>query len=157
MKQISYWSLIIISSLVLVSSSFAASGNELVNNAKIYDGQKVTFEGETIGDIMVRQDHAWLNVNDGTLAIGIWAPVELANKVRHTGSYRFSGDKIMIKGTFNRACQQHGGDLDIHASEITVLKEGYKRAHPINQAKVVIAIALLIGILILIVLPKLIR
>ena len=45
---------------------------ELINNAKQYDGKTVNYKGEVIGEVMVRGDYAWLHVNDGTIAIGIW-------------------------------------------------------------------------------------
>ncbi|MFH1576537.1 MAG: hypothetical protein ABID35_03250, partial [Candidatus Margulisiibacteriota bacterium] len=48
--------------LYLGNWSFAStvSGNELVENAKQYNGKLIEYEGEVIGDIMKRGDHAWL-------------------------------------------------------------------------------------------------
>jgi len=140
-----------------ISPVQAISGNDLIENAHKYDGQRVTFQGEAIGDIMPRGDYAWVNVNDGERAIGIWTKKSLADKITHTGSYRFTGDIVKIVGTFHRACPQHGGDLDIHADEISVLKIGERIAHPIVWSKIPIVIALLIGIIILMVYPLIYR
>ena len=53
----------------------------LIEHAKSYDYQTVTFEGEVIGDIMVRDDYAWINVSDGSNAIGIWVPAAAAKTI----------------------------------------------------------------------------
>jgi len=60
---------------------------ELIENAAAFDGRSVSIEGEVIGDVMVRKDGAWLNVNDGTNAIGVWAAGDLAKDVTITGGY----------------------------------------------------------------------
>jgi len=140
-----------------ISPVQAVSGNDLIENAHKYDNQRVAFQGEAIGDIMARGNHAWVNVNDGERAIGIWAKISLTDKITHTGSYRFTGDQVKIVGTFHRACPQHGGDLDIHADEMSVLKIGERIAHPIVWSKITIVIALLIGIIILMVYPLIYR
>ena len=130
--------------LTLTLPVLAASGNELVENANMLDGQIVSFEGEVIGDIMNRGDHAWLNVNDGTRAIGIWAKKDQLNNIDRIGDYFNKGSVIKVVGVFHRACAQHGGDLDIHAEEITVLVKGYPIKHPIPGWKIPLAWALLI-------------
>lgn len=105
---------------VLVFNCYAQSisSAELINNAKLYDGKVVTYEGEIIGDIMVRGDYAWINVNDGANAIGIWIKSALVKDIGFTGSYKSVGDGVEITGVFRRACPEHGGDLDIHAQSI---------------------------------------
>ena len=131
---------------LLVASCYATvGGNELVESAKLYDGKIIEFQGEVIGDIMKRGNHAWLNVNDGSRAIGIWATKEQAKNIIYPGDYNHIGDTIKIVGTFNRACSQHGGDLDIHAKEITLLKEGHKVEHPVDPWKITFSIILLIA------------
>lgn len=91
------------------------SSTELINNAKEYDGKSVVYTGEVIGDVMVRGDFVWVNLNDGENAIGIWLDKETAKEIQFTGSYRAKGDRLEVTGVFHRACIQHGGDLDIHA------------------------------------------
>jgi hypothetical protein len=136
------------------ASALPVSGNSLIENAKTYDGKTVTFEGEAIGDIMARGNHAWINVNDGLRAIGIWAKKDLVDKITCTGNYRFTGDTIKIKGTFHRACAQHGGDLDIHAQEIMIIKKGYARSSPIGWPKIFLAFLLLIGTIAFVFYPR---
>jgi len=111
------------------------SSSELINNAKLYEGKVVTFEGEAIGDVMARGEYAWLNVNDGQNAIGIWMGKELAGEVSFTGSYKSRGDWLEITGIFNRACLEHGGDLDIHAQAIRKVRLGRAVSERLNTGK----------------------
>jgi len=95
------------------------SSAELIDNAKQFDGKTVVYIGEVIGDIMIRGEYAWVNVNDGKNAIGVWINKDLIKDIHYMGSYKFKGDVVEVSGTFNRACLQHGGDLDIHAQSLT--------------------------------------
>ena len=120
----------------------ATSSAELINNAKQYDGKEVVYEGEVIGETMNRGSFAWLNVNDGFYALGVWAPVEMASSIQYRGSYKFVGDKIRVSGIFNRACIEHGGDPDIHATGINVISAGRPIAHQADVGKKNISIIL---------------
>jgi hypothetical protein len=100
------------------------SSTELINNARQYDGKPVIYIGEAVGDVMVRGDFAWVNVNDGENAIGIWTSKELAGKIGFTGSYHCLGDRLEIAGVFQRNCTRHGGDMDIHALSIRRISPG---------------------------------
>jgi hypothetical protein len=100
------------------------SSTELINNARDYDGKSVVYVGEAVGDVMVRGDFAWVNINDGENAIGIWLNKELAGEIQFTGSYRAKGDRLEITGVFQRNCIQHGGDMDIHAQSIRKISQG---------------------------------
>ncbi|MDD5584019.1 MAG: DNA-binding protein [Candidatus Omnitrophica bacterium] len=117
---------------VVESRSQTISSIELINNAKEYDGKSVLYSGEVIGDIMVRAGYAWVNVNDGKNAIGVWASKELIKDITHTGSYSENGDIVEITGVFHRSCRAHGGELDIHAQAITKISSGRIIAHEIT-------------------------
>jgi hypothetical protein len=137
-----------------LSTSFAQplSSSELINNAKQFDGKIVVYEGEVIGDVMVRGNYAWINLNDGQNAIGIWIPASLGKEIVYTGSYKSKGDWIEITGIFHRACVVHGGDLDIHASALRKTSTGKPTIEPLNVAKrnqVLIGLGILCLILIL--------
>jgi hypothetical protein len=139
------------------SQALTVSGNDLVENANLYDGKTVEYQGEVVGDIMARGDHVWLNVNDGTLAIGIWAKKELAQGINLAGSYEYIGDRVLVQGVFHRACAEHGGDLDIHAEKISLVAPGKKIEHDVKEGKIVIAVLLLIAILAVILVPMIIK
>ena len=150
-KQITQ--IIILSTIyyLLSTATFAQpiSSTELINNAKQLDGKTVVYEGEVIGDIMLRGDNAWINVNDTNNAIGIWIDRVLANDILFTGSYKSTGDWIEVSGIFNRACLQHGGDLDIHAQRLRKMSQGRYSQEKLNLGKrnQVIALLVILGLI----------
>jgi len=113
----------------------AVSSTELINNAKGYDGQLVVYQGEAIGDVMRRGNFAWINVNDGRNAIGIWVEFAQTKDIIYTGNYKARGDVVETSGIFHRACPEHGGDLDIHAQELRIVEPGAHRPERISAGK----------------------
>ena len=133
------------------STNLAVTSNDLIDKAKEYDKKEVVYTGEMVGDIMQRGQYAWINVSDGSNAVGIWLPYEETKQIKYKGTYDFIGDTIKITGIFNRACAEHGGDLDIHAKKIEIVKEGHRIIRCINYQKFYIAIVLLLVALFLII------
>jgi hypothetical protein len=123
--------------------------NELVENGKAFDKKQVKISGEAIGEALQRGSYTWINISDGTLPMGIWMRSEDADKVKVFGDYHNKGDVIEITGTFNRACSEHGGDMDIHANSVAILLEGKKIAHPLEHRRFNISIGLTVLTLIL--------
>ncbi|HNX80791.1 MAG TPA: DNA-binding protein [Candidatus Omnitrophota bacterium] len=102
----------------------AVSSSVLIHAAKEMDGTTVLFEGEVIGDIMRRGTYAWVNIHDGINAIGCWMPFAMAQTIAYTGNYKTKGDWVAVSGEFHRACPMHGGDLDIHAHGLKIVRGG---------------------------------
>lgn len=155
--------LILTSSIItlLLSSQASAAGNplnsnELINNAKKYDGREITYSGEVIGDIMRRGEFAWLNVNDGNNAIGVWVNTALIKGIDFTGSYKSVGDAVEVSGIFHRACLEHGGDLDIHAQTLRKITAGKIVEHKADSFKGKL-ILILLGVLFLVWISSLFR
>ncbi len=119
--------------------------NELIEQAKDFDGQEIVFSGEVIGDILDARDHVWLNVSDGSNAIGIWADRNLAGDIQVPGRYAQHGDTVQVTGVFYRACPEHGGDFDIHAKSVTLVQPGYPVSHDVTQWKRWLAVLLTVG------------
>jgi len=111
------------------------SSTELINNAKLYDAKVVVYSGEVIGDVMVRARYAWININDGNNAIGIWVSKAVAKDIQYSGSYKAKGDVLEVSGIFHRSCPEHGGDLDIHAQYIRKLNSGRLLTERLNLEK----------------------
>lgn len=124
-----------------------------------FDGDKITFRGEAVGDPMVRTDGAWIHLNDdpyseksipagGDLAgYNSGLPVWLIDgaqvgQVQRYGSYRAMGDIVEVVGTFNAACLEHGGDMDIHATSLRVVQEGREVAIEAPMWKALLALGL---------------
>ncbi|WP_373484420.1 hypothetical protein [Acetobacterium sp.] len=116
--------------------------NQLVENAEAMDGQTVTVTGEAIGEAMERGNHAWVNINDGTNAMGIWMPLDDAQSIKVFGNYKHIGDQLQVTGVFNQACAQHGGDVDIHSDSIAVVTPGYATVAVVSSQKIIIGIVL---------------
>jgi len=116
--------------------------NSLIENAKQLDGQEVTVQGEAIGERMDRGDYSWVNINDGTNAMGVWLSKADAEKISYYGNYKDKGDTVKITGTFNRACVEHGGEADLHNSSIIIVQEGYAVNEQISIVKIMITIIL---------------
>jgi len=140
--------IIFVSTFCSLFSTFAlaepVSSTDLINNAKQYDGKELDYKGEVIGDVMVRGKFAWINVNDTKSAIGIWLPENLVKEISITGSYKAKGDIVEVKGKFNRACIEHGGDLDIHAVSLQIIAKGANVDEVISPRKIKAAIVFLI-------------
>ncbi|MDD5195383.1 MAG: DNA-binding protein [Candidatus Omnitrophica bacterium] len=118
------------------------SSTQLINNAKEYDGQKVTYTGEVIGDTMARGAYAWININDGVNAIGVWASKDSIKEIIYRGSYESQGDIVETIGIFHRSCAEHGGDLDIHAERILKKNTGRILREPLDTRKINLAFLL---------------
>jgi hypothetical protein len=131
------------------------SSSLLLDNTFGYDGMEVVYLGEAVGDVMKRGEYAWVNVYDGTYAVGVYAPSRLLGDVNVLGDYAHRGDMIEVTGVFNRACREHGGDMDIHAREVRLIAKGYSLEHPISMSKLSFTLMLLgVNILLLIVLNR---
>jgi len=134
------------------------SSGELVEEPKRFDGSEVEFTGEVIGEVMVRGENAWIHINDdayylknveegaklGGLNSGmaVYLPARLTDPVTYYGDYKHEGDIVTIKGTFNAACAQHGGDMDIHAEELAVDVPGHAVVDQVMPWKLTLAIVL---------------
>ena len=131
----------------------------LIENPSAWDGRIIAFAGEAVGEAMVRGAHAWLHVNDdvyqarnlgdGPPPVGynsgqaIWAPLALARRVCLFGDYRTEGDAVRVFGEFHAACREHGGDMDIHATALEVVRGGRAVAQRLNLGRLGIGIGLL--------------
>ena len=102
----------------------AVSSTELINKSRDYDGKAVVYQGEVIGDVMARGEFAWINLNDGKNAIGVWIKKDLTSSIAYTGAYKTGGDVVEVTGVFHRSCLDHGGDLDIHAQNLRRIEGG---------------------------------
>ena len=127
---------------VALAEGAAVGSNDLIDHAKDYDGTTVVFEGEVLGDILYRGEYAWLAIFDGSNTIGCYVSAEQAKQISLVGGYGKKGDTVRVEGVFHRACAEHGGDLDIHASSVTVLSTGARVAMPLSRLVTTLAIAL---------------
>jgi aspartyl/asparaginyl-tRNA synthetase len=124
------------------AETISVSSDDLINHAQQLDGQTVTYTGEAVGSIMQRDGYAWVNLNDGSNAVGIVISQDMAASIQHLGGYGRIGDQVEVTGTFHRACAKHGGDLDIHADSIRIVKNGYTEGEKVNTDYVIWSVIL---------------
>ncbi len=136
---------------------------ELLERWREYDGMEVVLRGEVVGDVMRRGDYAWITVNDdhysrearreagllrgGNSGIGVWIPVEEAEKIQVLGRYSSKGDLVEVRGVFNSDCREHGGDFDLHATSLRVIDPGRELGSDIDYGKSLGALAALLFLL----------
>lgn len=134
--------------LLMTPLAGAESGKALTENSAGFDGKTVTFRGEVIG-VMMKGDFAWVNILDNEVAIGVWCHAEDARKVSVIGDYRHVGDKVEVVGTFHMACPEHGGDLDIHADNFTVVAVGRELDRPPSLSLIALSVTLVAAAIVL--------
>ena len=142
--------LILLTTVYGLSTSHADvfSSTDLINEAAKWDGEKVIYVGEAVTAVMDRGTYSWVNLNDGSNAIGVWTVARLLKHIKHTGDYRNKGDIVEVTGTFHRACKMHGGDMDIHAYGVKILKRGYRMHENVDTARIGYSAAILMLVLI---------
>lgn len=141
------------------------SSGQLVEQNRLFNGKRVTFAGEAIGEVMVRGDYAWIHLNDDAYmernveesaklggynsGMAIWAPAVLTKQIDTYGDYKHEGSIVQITGTFNAACKEHGGDMDIHADTVKLIRPGHVVVDAVPEWKALLAagLAALAGVL----------
>jgi hypothetical protein len=133
----------------------------LVENATGWNRRIIGFKGEAIGERMARGGMAWIHLNDdaymeksieaGAGSEGynsgqaIWLSSDLARRIQFFGDYKTQGDLVRITGVFNAACSEHGGDMDIHATDLTVVAIGHPVTHEIKTPRALLAAGLMLS------------
>jgi|GEM_PF-963332 len=141
------------------SAPVEASSTTLVEEAAKWNGRKIIFTGEAVGEGMVRGLKCWIHVNDDAYmwknieegaklggynsGHAIWVDAGLARTITYYGNYLHEGDIVKVMGTFNSVCRDHGGDMDIHADTLEIVRIGHHVGHVINYKRAVLAVIML--------------
>lgn len=121
----------------------AFTPDELIKIDRDLDGTRVTLEGEAIGeDLRADAKHRWVNLLGESVAVGVYMRNADAALIDDFGSYKHSGDIVRVTGIVNIACDQHGGDFDVHAEIVQVISEGQPISRPPQMWKLVLAAVL---------------
>ena len=116
--------------------------SDLIERAKDFDNTTVVYEGEVLGDILDRGEYAWLAVSDGSNTIGCYVTRAQVEQIGFVGGYGKRGDDVRIVGVFHRACAEHGGDLDIHADSLVVVRAGANASQTAQKPLLIAALVL---------------
>jgi len=115
---------------------------EVVERGRELDGTQIDVTGEVLGeDLYAGKAHRWVNVAGGGTAVGLWVEQGLVEQIEHFGKYGVQGDTLTVRGTLNVACTQHGGEFDVHVSEVTSLEPGEVREQGVSWWKLGVGLA----------------
>ena len=127
--------LILILSIIQPIEAKTLTIGELIEKAPQYDKKVITLEAEAIGEMLERGDKAWVNINDGTGAVGVYIDKKEAEKIKTWGNYHSIGDTVKVTGVFYRAYNAQGGDLAIEGNSIERIKEGEQKHYTVDKGK----------------------
>jgi hypothetical protein len=129
-----------------------------ITKGLFWNGKSITFHGEAIGEAMVRGDYAWIHLNDDAYMLenveegaklqgynsgmAVWVPASLTRQIDTYGDYQHEGSIVEVQGVFNGACKEHGGDMDIHATSLRMLRAGHVVVDPVPPWKAGLAVGL---------------
>lgn len=126
-----------------------------------FDGRRVTFVGELVGDLLGRDGGAWVLVNDDDYALevgplpahrdrrgtnsglSVWLPDRLQGGITGLGGPGQRGDLVRIEGVVRRADPDDGGGLSLRADRLEVLSPAAPVEEPLNVAQVWLSAAAL--------------
>lgn len=114
-----------------IEPAIATDGVALTSMRDVADGATVSFEGEVISEVLAGGNgHVWVNVLSAGVGIGVWMPAELAADLEVFGDWHHTGDTVRVTGVLNHGCDLHGGDLDVHATSLSLLTRGVRHERP---------------------------
>lgn len=134
------------------------TSSQVVDCPEAFDGRRVSYTGEVIGDLLQREGGAWVLVNDDdyALAVGplpghqvhrgtnsgltVWLPSELADRITGLGRPNQRGDIIHIQGHIRRTDPDDGGGLTLRADSLEVLEPAQRVNEPLHRPQAVLAL-----------------
>jgi hypothetical protein len=127
-----------------------------------YDGLRVTYAGEPVGELLPRRDGVWAQVNDDDYALevgpisghrelrgfnsglSVWLPDGLHEQIGEVGRPGRRGDVVLLTGVLLRADPDDGGGITLRADQLEVLAPGIEVAAPLHRIQAVVAALLVV-------------
>ena len=108
------------------------------------DGAEVRFQGEAVGEaVRAGEGLQWVSVNvPSGQALSVLLTDEQAAEIAVFGDYRHTGSTLQVTGIYHVACDEHQGELDVHASQVDIIEEGQAEEHVVSAKRLDLAIAL---------------
>lgn len=134
----------------------AVTSAELIECPDLFDGTRVSFEGEAVGAVMRQGPVAWLHVNDdvygrtlgplpehrlaggGNAGMAVLVPVAAAQDIA-TGGFNRRGTGVAITGTYYKNHPADAGAPAIEADNIEVIREARDVDHPVSVPRLAVA------------------
>lgn len=130
--------------------------------AEAWDGQRVTVDGEIVGEYSIRDGEIWVQLNDdgyvdepliengslqgGNIGMGVRIPEEaFPGTYGAPGGYHTRGPIVEVTGVFRYADPGTGGDTFIDASSVTVVEPSRPIEAPDAEPGLLIASVVMIA------------
>ena len=104
---------------------------DLQNSDTYYEGQTVQVTGEVVGDLIVaegEEGRKWISVDslagEPAASVQVYVSDEQAALIDTFGRYERTGTTVSVTGRFHLVCDQHDGLSDIHATSLSVVRQG---------------------------------
>ncbi|MGI8575686.1 MAG: hypothetical protein ACR2MA_10190 [Egibacteraceae bacterium] len=151
------------SAIDLPSQPIDVSASDVIDCPDVYDGRRVRYTGEVVNAVLLRDDRAWLQVNDdlyalvagplpehrtglgGNSGLGVSVPVEAARSIERVGSRRTRGDVVRLEGVYLKADPHDGGVPAVRADRVVVVEHGYLVRQATVTRRLLVAGALLLA------------
>lgn len=137
-----------------------ATSADVVECPDLFDGRPVIYVGEVVGDVLHRDDGAWVLMNDDAYALSegpitahgrhlgtnaglsVWLPGQLADLPDEPGRAGRRGDVLEVRGIVRRTDPEDGGGLTVRAVQARVLAEAVTVDDPVNRPLAVAAVVM---------------
>lgn len=122
-----------------------------------FDGLRVSFAGEVVGELLERDGGAWAQINDDPYALdhgpivahsqregfnsglAVWLPDELHERISGVGRPQQRGDVVLLQGVLQRADEEDGGGTTLRADRMEVLAEATRLRDPLHVTQAIVA------------------
>jgi hypothetical protein len=122
-------------------SAAAMSPADLVEIDRDRDEEVVTVRGEAIGEALRTMGGGWwVNIMDDDVGVGIWVSEPMLEEIEYFGDYEHTGDVVQVVGPVNIACDEHGGEFDVHAESLQLVERGRPIEHEVVPVRGVIGL-----------------
>jgi hypothetical protein len=123
-----------------------------------YDGLRVTYVGEVVGDLLHRDGGAWVLVNDDAYALEVgplpghrdlrgtnsgltvWLPEDLTDALTGLGRPNRRGDLVELGGVVVRADPTDGEGLTLRADRLRIVEPSHRVEEPLDRPQLAFAL-----------------
>jgi hypothetical protein len=133
------------------------SSTQVFSCPQAFDGLRVTYVGEVVGEVLPRRDGAWAQVNDDDYALevgplvghrersgfntglAVWLPDDMHEALTGVGGPAQRGDVILVQGVLHRADPDDGGGTTVRADTMQILEPAHEVEVPLHTVQALVA------------------
>jgi hypothetical protein len=127
---------------------------------RAFDGLRVSFAGEVVGELLPRRGGVWAQVNDDDYALevgplvshpeqrgfntgmSVWIPDGLHEAIEGVGRHARRGSVVLVEGTFWQADPADAGGITLRADDLQILAPPLDIDVPLHQPQAIVAVVL---------------